>query len=67
MGLRIYTSPLWEQSLLAIQAPRFQWDRVTFIASKLCSHRMATDTSCTNIKIYLEQSVGFLRTSHASS
>ncbi|AXP06712.1 hypothetical protein DZG01_28610 [Pseudomonas fluorescens] len=28
---------LWEQSLLAIQAPRFQRDRVVFIAGKPCS------------------------------
>ncbi|AXP05708.1 hypothetical protein DZG01_23160 [Pseudomonas fluorescens] len=30
---------LWEQSLLAIQAPRFMGDRVAFIAGKPCSHR----------------------------
>ncbi|OOG84482.1 hypothetical protein B0E42_16725 [Pseudomonas sp. A25(2017)] len=30
---------LWEQSLLAIQAPWFQRDRVVFIAGKPCSHR----------------------------
>ncbi|AXP02292.1 hypothetical protein DZG01_04580 [Pseudomonas fluorescens] len=30
---------LWEQSLLAIRAPRFQIDRVVFIAGKPCSHR----------------------------
>ncbi len=29
---------LWEQSLLAIQAPRFQRDRAVFIAGKPCSH-----------------------------
>ncbi|AUO49628.1 hypothetical protein C1C98_31370 [Pseudomonas ogarae] len=30
---------LWEQSLLAKQAPRFLGDRVAFIAGKPCSHR----------------------------
>ncbi|SEE71189.1 hypothetical protein SAMN04490188_5282 [Pseudomonas kilonensis] len=30
---------LWEQSLLAKQAPRFQKDRIGFIAGKPCSHQ----------------------------
>ncbi|KAB0520531.1 hypothetical protein F7R20_27255 [Pseudomonas brassicacearum subsp. brassicacearum] len=30
---------LWEQSLLATQAPRFLKDRVAFIAGKPCSHK----------------------------
>ncbi|EPJ97330.1 hypothetical protein CFII68_02475 [Pseudomonas sp. CFII68] len=30
---------LWEQSLLAKQAPRFLIDRIAFIAGKPCSHR----------------------------
>ncbi len=29
---------MWEQSLLAKQAPRFQKDRIAFIAGKPCSH-----------------------------
>ncbi|KAB0523263.1 hypothetical protein F7R20_21785 [Pseudomonas brassicacearum subsp. brassicacearum] len=31
-------SRLWEQSLLAKQAPRFLDDRIAFIAGKPCSH-----------------------------
>nr|POA10783.1 hypothetical protein C1892_29720 [Pseudomonas sp. MPBD7-1] len=32
---------MWEQSLLAMQAPRFPKDRVSFIAGKPCSHRIS--------------------------
>ncbi|OOG89543.1 hypothetical protein B0E42_01015 [Pseudomonas sp. A25(2017)] len=32
------TAPLWEQSLLAKQAPRFLKDRIAAIAGKPCSH-----------------------------
>ncbi|MNE61137.1 hypothetical protein D3C80_1563270 [compost metagenome] len=34
----LWQRDLWEQSLLAIQAPRFRRYRVVCIASKLCSH-----------------------------
>ncbi|PJH90176.1 hypothetical protein BK655_23265 [Pseudomonas brassicacearum] len=37
----IDASKLWEQSLLAMQAPRFQVDRVVFIAGKPCSHSVS--------------------------
>ncbi len=38
--------PLWEQSLLAKQAPRFLKDRIGFIAGKPCSHEKPFDRRC---------------------
>ncbi|MBD0703673.1 hypothetical protein CF597_11775 [Pseudomonas sp. PSB1] len=35
---------LWEQSLLAKQAPRFLEERVVFIAGKPCSHTVGDYT-----------------------
>ncbi|AXP07012.1 hypothetical protein DZG01_30215 [Pseudomonas fluorescens] len=35
---------LWEQSLLAKQAPRLLEDRIASIAGKSCSHKKARDT-----------------------
>ena len=36
---------MWEQSLLAIQAPRFMEDRVAFIGGKPCSHSSCSHRS----------------------
>ncbi|AUO44351.1 hypothetical protein C1C98_02300 [Pseudomonas ogarae] len=35
---------MWEQSLLAIQAPRYSRDRGVFIAGKPCSHNKTVPT-----------------------